>query len=456
MRKAINLISFCSCLLYNAQTKDSISTQNPKLSEFNNSQKKFFQNPWVKRSVAPSILFVASAATWNQRESIREYRNRYLPNFKVPYDDYLQYAPAVTVYGLKLAGVKGRNNIGRATLSYATSLAIMGILVNTIKYTAKVERPDASKNNSFPSGHTAMAFTNATFLHKEYGLVNPAYSIAGYSAATFTGLGRSFNNRHWLPDILTGAGIGILSTELGYFFINKFYKNDGDNIGILSYIQGNENPSFLALKSGASFATTNFLKQSGLSQKKTVGFEGGLEGAYFFSTSWGVGGEFSFNTFPVRSVKLPTDDPDLQNLNIATESIGLLNVSVGPYFAHDITKDLQLRLKANVGYSKAATGKIFAEFDDMDESPTQQKLHLASYIPSNALRIGTGLDLTYKFCDELGITAYADYYRTSSKITYKFEEPVLDEIEMAQELNNASAQENISYLSLGLKLTAYF
>lgn len=92
-----------------------------------------------------SILFVASAATWGQKEQIRENRNRYLPNFKVPYDDYLQYTPALAVYGLKLAGVKGRNNIGRATLSYATSLAIMAILVNSIKYTAKVERPDGSK-----------------------------------------------------------------------------------------------------------------------------------------------------------------------------------------------------------------------------------------------------------------------------------------------------------------------
>ena len=84
-----------------------------------------------------------------EKENIREVRNRYLPNFKVKYDDYLQYAPAVAVYGLKLAGIKGRNNIGRATLSYGTSLAIMAILVNSIKYTTKVERPDGSKTTLF-------------------------------------------------------------------------------------------------------------------------------------------------------------------------------------------------------------------------------------------------------------------------------------------------------------------
>ena len=93
-----------------------------------------------------SEYFICSFRCYmGQKEQIRENRNRYLPNFKVPYDDYLQYTPALAVYGLKLAGVKGRNNIGRATLSYATSLAIMAILVNSIKYTAKVERPDGSK-----------------------------------------------------------------------------------------------------------------------------------------------------------------------------------------------------------------------------------------------------------------------------------------------------------------------
>ena len=31
------------------------------------SKPKFFQKEWVKKSIAPSILFVASAATWDRR-----------------------------------------------------------------------------------------------------------------------------------------------------------------------------------------------------------------------------------------------------------------------------------------------------------------------------------------------------------------------------------------------------
>ena len=58
----------------------------------------------------------------------------------------------------------------------------------------------------------------ATMLHKEYGLTrSPWYSIGGYTIATCIGMTRQMNNKHWLSDVLMGAGIGILSTELGYF-----------------------------------------------------------------------------------------------------------------------------------------------------------------------------------------------------------------------------------------------
>lgn len=35
------------------------------------------------------------------------------------------------------------------------------------------------------------------------------------------------NNKHWLSDVLMGAGIGILSTELGYFLADLIYKDRG-------------------------------------------------------------------------------------------------------------------------------------------------------------------------------------------------------------------------------------
>lgn len=81
------------------KTQDTITARNLKedLAKINSGfsiQEKtpFFKKQWVKKSIAPAILFTAAAATWGEKENIREVRNRYLPNFKVKYDDYLQFS----------------------------------------------------------------------------------------------------------------------------------------------------------------------------------------------------------------------------------------------------------------------------------------------------------------------------------------------------------------------------
>ena len=45
--------------------------------------------------------------------------------------------------------------------------------------------------------------------------------------ATITGVTRQLNNKHWLSDIMVGAGIGILSTEFGYFLADVLFKDKG-------------------------------------------------------------------------------------------------------------------------------------------------------------------------------------------------------------------------------------
>src|SRR5690606_18054357 len=83
------------------------------------------------------------------------------------------------------------------------------------------ERPDGSNNLSFPSGHTATAFSSAQFLFREYKDTNFWLSISGYSFALFTGVYRTLNDKHWVNDVVAGAGFGILSTELAYWMYPK-------------------------------------------------------------------------------------------------------------------------------------------------------------------------------------------------------------------------------------------
>lgn len=138
------------------------------------------------------------------------------PHFRTRIDDKLQFMPAVSAYALGFIGVKGKNTFSDKTALYFISNAIMGVSVYGLKIQTHKLRPDGSDNLAFPSGHTASAFVAAEFMTQEYKDVSPWYGIAAYTMAAATGSLRMLNNKHWLSDVVMGAGVGILSTKLAY------------------------------------------------------------------------------------------------------------------------------------------------------------------------------------------------------------------------------------------------
>jgi membrane-associated phospholipid phosphatase len=453
------------CQIVFSQNTDYNSNQL-ELSQYNFNEKNFWDKESVQIAFVPTLFFGASAITWHSRENVREIRNRYTPSFKNHYDDYLQYAPAAATFGLKLSGVKGRNDLKRSAISYATSIAIMAALVNGIKYTAKVERPDHSTRNSFPSGHTSMAFTNATFLHKEYGLVNPSYSIAAYGASTMTGIGRSLNNRHWVSDVLAGAGIGILSTQLAYFFIDRIYGNKGDNLSILPSYTASEKPSFLSAKIGYAFSNQNLIKEEDFNPTIQRGWEAGLEGAYFFNKSWGLGGQFSITSFSINRQSVldeAEEDESLKELdpNFITESLGTMNFLIGPYYSLDLSKNWNLMFKGLIGYSIGAKGNIDVRFNsailqemdpDFNIEEDEITIKLASYKPLNTFKLTGGMSLTYNINEQIGISLYSDFHHSKPIMAYSFDEDLFDGVD-AEEVKS---RHQLNYFSIGLNLKAYF
>ena len=262
-------------------------------------------------SFAGVPLFLAGIAIKGDKANFRQdYGNahantRLLTSFKTRIDDYTQFfGPAMTV-GLKLGGVEGRSDWPRLFASAAMSYGIMAGFVNGIKYTAKEMRPDGSTANSWPSGHTATSFVGATLLHKEYGLTrSPWYSVAGYGVATATGIMRILNNRHWISDVMSGAGIGIMSTELGYALSDVLFKNKGLLRGDLEGVS--DRPSFFAISMGMSYGLKNLTFHDSDEQYAgdndfdedseafNVDFHTAsvvdIEGAYFLNKYVGVGG----------------------------------------------------------------------------------------------------------------------------------------------------------------------
>jgi len=66
----------------------------------------------------------------------------------------------------------------------------------------------AEKNLSFPSGHAAMAFANASAL----ALLLPRWRWLFYAFAALTGVERIAENSHYVSDTVAGAAVGCLAT----------------------------------------------------------------------------------------------------------------------------------------------------------------------------------------------------------------------------------------------------
>ena len=153
-------------------------------------------------------------------ENISQYlysiRNQYFSTFDYHYDDFIPYLPLVIMLGLKLNGVKSRSSWKEMLLTSLLSFALMWLVVYLIKTFTGVIRPDVSDALSFPSGHTATAFTAACLLYKEYGSRFSWITICAFLPAVLTGITRILNNKHWLSDVAGGMVVGIIVVEILY------------------------------------------------------------------------------------------------------------------------------------------------------------------------------------------------------------------------------------------------
>jgi membrane-associated phospholipid phosphatase len=205
-------------------------------------------HPFARAIAAPSILIVAGLAVKNQNEKIQKYfydkddGARHTPR---NISDFTQFAPIGMVYVLHAMSKKGEHKLLKMTSLALQSEVLMIAMVRPLKYFVHETRPDGGAN-SFPSGHTAQAFMAATLLHKEYGQKSVWYSVAGYTMATAVGTCRMMGNKHWASDVLVGAGIGVLSTNLVYLYHKHRRPNKMSITALPSYNRG---PGFyLAVK----------------------------------------------------------------------------------------------------------------------------------------------------------------------------------------------------------------
>lgn len=313
----------------------------------------------------------------------RNLRNDYLPRFNHHADDYLQYLPAAVMLGMKLGGVKGRSSWGRMLVSDAFSALLMGSVVYSLKQATHVMRPDGSNDHSFPSGHTATAFMTATMLAKEYGHKSPWIGIGAYSADTATGLMRMANNKHWLSDVLAGAGIGILSTELGYYLADLIFKGKGiHNHAVKKYLSEPYAPSFLGLYLGLNVMPGSYRLKGGSTLQFSSGSTTGLEGAYFFNPYVGIGGQWGISNVAVNRADKAQE-----------QALDFTSLYAGAYLSYPIVPRLWVGGKFLAGYVHASSLYVSGK------SVTQR----------NCAGFTTGVSLTVRMNSRLGMKLFADY-----------------------------------------------
>ena len=384
-------------------------------------------------------------------------------NFHSEVDNYTQFSGIALTAGLKMAGVEGRSSWPRLIASSLASYGVMAAFVNGIKYSAKEMRPDESTKNSWPSGHTATAFVGATILHKEYGLTrSPWYSIAGYTVATATGVMRVLNNRHWISDVLSGAGIGILSTELAYGICDLLFKDRGLLMNDLNiHPDLSKNPSFFAISMGLGFGNKHLVLPD-------FDFEGygvehddkpmslefgnatavGVEAAYFFNRYIGVGARLRVKATPIKKWSAFATDEEIimkekfeatelwdgveyLRLKVQSDHITEFAADAGIYFNLPLSSRFALGTKVLAGRSvmddvdvdgilkgfkmKRVNGRFVPTDYYIDT-----KWDYINLSATNSFKCGSGLSLTYAHKNSFSWRVFLDYDYASKTYTASY------------------------------------
>lgn len=182
---------------------------------------------WIWQPAVPATMVSVSVAglfsPWMKEQNVRlrDAVQEANGGHRCHIDDGIIYLPAASVYGLKLCGLESKHDYLQLTHILGQSYLIGGGITLCCKELIDIRRPDGRALNSYPSGHTMTAFVGAEVLRKEYGEEYPAIAVAGYTVAIATAMLRIYNNRHWLNDVVAGAGLGILSVQLTYALSKK-------------------------------------------------------------------------------------------------------------------------------------------------------------------------------------------------------------------------------------------
>jgi undecaprenyl-diphosphatase len=140
--------------------------------------------------------------------------------------------PAAALWGRRNDPGLWRDRLVPYAVMYAEAAALTWATKDLLKFAVERRRPYLYRDssipkgdeedyfNSFPSGHTSLAFLGASFFSAVFAGEYPdsslrlPLSIAAYAAASGVGLSRIASGNHFLTDVLAGAAIGLFYGHL--------------------------------------------------------------------------------------------------------------------------------------------------------------------------------------------------------------------------------------------------
>ncbi|MDD3273095.1 MAG: phosphatase PAP2 family protein [Bacteroidales bacterium] len=306
----------------------------------------------MKRLILPSPFIVTGIAMYGKSgERFQQLRTNYFTNFSTHADEFLRFSPTLLLYSLKAAGVESRSSWERMILTNAIAGVLMVGSVQALKMILKEPRPDGSESNGFPSGHSALAFVGATMVHHEYGLTNsPWYSVAAYSLASATAALRVLNNSHYMQDVIMGAGMGILSTEIGYMIGGMIYGNRGllKDSRVNAHKGVPENGYSFTGASLEYVKILNLLNIDGEQYNTSWGTGATLESIFYnpsrVSKFADIGLHFSANANTAMANRIGGGDQ--------SRGINWLTLSLGPALSIKAGNIMRIGITAEAGYSR--------------------------------------------------------------------------------------------------------
>ena len=176
------------------------------------------QKPLLPKMIIPATLILSGvllSGSKTEKNWQIDVRNKVGNDFRTENDNYIQYIPFAQIYIGDLVGMKAKNHWFDQTKNIFLGGMVTMVVTHSLKRAIGKSRPDGARH-AFPSGHTAASFMGATMLYHEFKDENVIYASSGYLFSTTTGGMRVMNNRHWVSDVLAGAGVGILVANLIY------------------------------------------------------------------------------------------------------------------------------------------------------------------------------------------------------------------------------------------------